>query len=280
MTPADKSEFGQLLAETLAAYGKPLPEAIMVKAWLANLAPFPMQVVRAAMQAYRDQNGEFAPVPAGIAMRCKLLDGRPGAEEAWAIALRSQDEADTVVWTAECAAAFALASPILVLGDEVGARMAFKEAYVRMVAAARADCAPATWSTSIGWDGARRDAAIGRAVIAGQLPAPEAQVLLGGPVGEEADTDAARAQLAAVKQLLADGAAARDARRDAAFDARVAAEDAERAARAQQVAEYAKQHSLKMPKAPAASPGTRHASNGIAALPADALLQKNCTGRL
>ncbi|MYN42718.1 hypothetical protein GTP55_25570 [Duganella sp. FT109W] len=280
MTPADKSEFGQLLAETLAAYGKPLPEATMVKAWLANLAPFPMSVVRAAMQAYRDQNGEFAPVPAGIAMRCKLLDGRPGAEEAWAIALRSQDEADTVVWTAECAAAFALASPILALGDEVGARMAFKEAYVRMVAAARADCVPATWSVSIGWDGARRDAAISRAVVAGQLPAPAAQVMLGGPAGGEADTDAARAQLAKVRQLLADGAAMRDARREAAFDARVAAEDAERLARAQQVAEYAMQHGLNLPKASAASPGARHAANGIAALPADTSLQKNRPGRL
>jgi hypothetical protein len=280
VTPADKPEFGQLLAETLAAYGKPLPEATMFKAWLSSLAPFPMPVVRAAMQAYRDQNGEFAPVPAGIAMRCKLLDGRPGAEEAWAIALRSQDEADTVVWTAECAAAFALASPILALGDEVGARMAFKEAYTRMVAAARAECAPPAWSTSIGWDGARRDAAIGRAVIAGQLPAPAAQTLLGGPAVAEADTDAARAQLAAVKQLLADGAAARDARREAAFDQRVAAEAAERESREREVMEYAKQHGLVLPKPSTASPAARHASNGIAALPADASFKNNRSGRL
>lgn len=41
MTPADKPEFGQLLAETLAAYGKALAEGAMMKACLVNLAPFP-----------------------------------------------------------------------------------------------------------------------------------------------------------------------------------------------------------------------------------------------
>lgn len=117
-------------------------------------------------------------------------------------------------------------------------------------------------------------------MIAGQLPAPAAQILLGGPAGDEADTDAARAQLAAVKQLLADGAAARDARREAAFDARVAAEEAERLACAQQVAEYAKQHGLPIPSSPAASPRRRHVANGIAALPADAPIQNNRSGRL
>ena len=278
MTPADKSEFGQLLAETLAAYGKPLPEATMVKAWLANLAPFPMPVVRAAMQAYCDQNGEFAPVPAGIAMRCKLLDGRPGAEEAWAIALTSRNEADTVVWTVECAEAFALASPILALGDEVGARMAFKEAYVRKVAAARADCLPATWSTSVGWDSVGRDAAVKRAVAAGLLPAPSVQALLGGPASEEPDNDLARAQLASVKKLIADGAATRDARREAAFDARIAAENADREKRDHEVREYAKQHGVHLADATSASPQLRHASNGIASLPARAPLQKNRSG--
>jgi hypothetical protein len=235
-------------------------------------------VVRAAMQAYRDQNGEFAPVPAGIAMRCKLLDGRPGAEEAWAIALTSRNEADTVVWTAECAEAFALARPILALGDEVGARMAFKEAYTRKVAAARADCLPATWSTSVGWDGVQRDAAIKRAVVAGLLPAPAALVLIGGPASEEPDNDLARAQLAAVKKLIADGAAARDARREAAFDARIAAENAEREKRDQEVREYARQHGVHLANAAPAAPQARHAANGIASLPAHALIKNNRTG--
>lgn len=238
MNAADKPQFMQLLAETLAAYGKPLPEAAMARAWLANLEPYPLPVVRAALDAYRDTNGEFAPVPAGIAMRCKLLDGRPGAEEAWAIALTSRSEADTVVWTAECAEAFALASPILALGDEVGARMAFKETYARKVAEARAERRPAVWAASVGWDAAGRDAALRRAATAGVLPAPAAQALLSGPTGEAPSDDVARAQLAAVKQLLIDGAAARQARLDAAHDERIAAENAEKALLRQRVSNY------------------------------------------
>ena len=37
MNAADKPQFMQLLAETLAAYGKPLPEPAMSRAWLASL---------------------------------------------------------------------------------------------------------------------------------------------------------------------------------------------------------------------------------------------------
>lgn len=238
MTPADKSEFGQLLAETLAAYGKPLPEAAMVKAWLSNLAPFSIHVVRAAMRAYLDQNGEFAPVPAGIAMRCKLMDGRPGAEEAWAIALRSQDEADTVVWTAECATAFAICRPVLDSSGAISARKPFLEAYSRLVAEARAEQQPATWSASVGWDGTRRDAAVKRAIVAGLLPAPAAKALLAGPDDAKPSDAKARAQLASIKQMLADGAAERQARLDATHDQRIAAENAEKAALRERVVAY------------------------------------------
>lgn len=241
MNAADKPQFMQLLAETLAAYGKPLPEAAMVRAWLANLEPFPLHVVAAAMHAYRDENGEFAPVPAGIAIRCKLLDGRPGAEEAWAIALRSANEADTVVWTAECAEAFSICRPVLDSSGAISARKPFLEAYARLVAQARAERRPAAWSASIGWDEAGRIAVLKRAAAAGLLPAPaEAVALLAGPEPTEDDPsgELARATVATVKQMLADGAAARQARLDAAHDERIAAEAAEKAALRQRVAAY------------------------------------------
>lgn len=280
MNAADKPQFMQLLAETLAAYGKPLPEAAMARAWLSNLEPYPLRVIAAAMQAYRDESGEFAPVPAGIAMRCKLLDGRPGPEEAWAIALTSRDEADTVVWTAECAEAFALASPILALGDEVGARMAFKESYARLVAQARAERRPASWSASIGWDPAKRDAVLARANVAGLLPAPAAQALLAGPVGVAPTDDKAREQLAGIKRMLADGAAARQARLDAAHDQRIAADEAEKVALLARVNGYANQHGLQGANASAASPAARHDANASASLPARASIKNNRAGKV
>jgi hypothetical protein len=238
MNATDKPKFMQLLAETLASYGKPLPEPAIIKVWLAKVELFAFPVIEAAMQAYCDENGEFAPVAAGIAMRCRLMDGRPGAEEAWAIAVTSQDEGDTVVWTAECAQAFALARPILDLGDEVGARMAFKEAYARLVAEARAARQPATWSASIGWDLTRRAAVLGRASVAGLLPAPTVAALLPAPEGAPAGDDKARAQLAGIKQMLAEAAALREVQLEAEHERRIEAERAERAALQRRVDNY------------------------------------------
>ena len=62
MNAVDTPGFMQLLAETLAAYCKPLPEPAMARAWLANLELYPLCTVAADMQAYQEENGEFAPV--------------------------------------------------------------------------------------------------------------------------------------------------------------------------------------------------------------------------
>ena len=215
MEPRQKPEFIQILAGVLASYGKPLPESAIIGAWWANLQAYPMPTVQAAFRAYCDENGEFAPVAAGIAMRCKLMDGRPGAEEAWAIALSSRDEADTVVWTLECAEAFALCKPVLDMGDEVGARMAFKEAYTRITASARAAGRPAVWSASLGWDMVKRTAVLSKASTAGLLPAPAVSMLLPAPASDPVPDDKARAQIAGIRQMLIDSSA----RKVAAYEA-------------------------------------------------------------
>lgn len=125
----------------------------------------------------------------------RIDDGRPGADEAWALALDAQDEACTVVWCAEIQQAFAIARPVLTAGDKIGARMAFRNAYDRLVRDARMQRKPAQWSPSLGWDQGQRHAVLTRAVetgmltkqsIAGLLPAPSstgpiAALLLGAP---------------------------------------------------------------------------------------------------
>ena len=218
MENSEKNQFVQVLTETMAAYGKPLPEQSILLAWWNCLVAYPLRIVAAAFTAYCDESGEFAPAPAGIAMRCKLMDGRPGPEEAWAIALTSRDEADTVVWTAEIAEAFVLCQPVLSMGDEVGARMAFKESYVRIVAAARAARCPAQWTASLGWDLSRRKAALVRASNAGLLPAPSVAALLPAPINEPLPDTNARAQIAKIRQMLADTAMSDEALADAAIE--------------------------------------------------------------
>lgn len=203
METADKPQFTQLLTKTMGAYGKPLPEPALLKTWWEILAPYPLAVVAAAMAMYCDEEDRFEPKPVSIAKRCKQMDGRPTDDEAWAIALLSVDESDTVVWTQETAEAFAICSTVLRAGDEVGARMAFKDAYNRLVTAARLAGKPAKWSASLGWDTSKREAAVAKAVSAGLLPAPAARAMLPNYSDGTPEQEPCPAGLAMVKAELA-----------------------------------------------------------------------------
>src|SRR5690606_674981 len=150
------------------------------------MGPYSLAQFEAALMAHvRDPKaGMFQPTPAhliGHINGSEQGDGRPGADEAWAITLTSQDEAETVAWTQEMAEAFAICQPVLQNGDEVGARMAFKDAYNRLLAAARTANAPAKWSASLGWDQDKREAVLTKASSAGLLPAPTVAALLPPP---------------------------------------------------------------------------------------------------
>lgn len=242
MRPEDLSQFAALLADVLAGYGKPLPEKAEIGIWFRQLAPFPARTVKQAFEAYRIERPDFAPVPNGIVARCKLLDGRPDENEAWAVALTSQDEADTVVWTAEMAEAFDLARPLLAAGDAIGARMAFKDAYQRLVGEARAANRPATWSVSAGWDLARRQLAVQKAVVAGLLEGQSQHLALPNESGQVAARPEGLQKLKAALAQLEDPFA----KAEQAAAARLAEEnEADRARRAEidrQTAEYLRKH--------------------------------------
>lgn len=204
MDAQTKKQFIQILTQAMAAYAKPLPEVGVIQAWISTLGAYPINVIAQAFTAYIEQNGEFAPIPAGIAKLCKLQDGRPGAEEAWAIALTSRDEADTVVWTADIAQAFAICRCVLDLGDKFGAHMAFKEAYNRIVAQARSANIPAQWIASIGFDVNRRAAVLQNPSNAALLSAPTIAALLPPPEATKTNDSNAVAQMAKIKQMLID----------------------------------------------------------------------------
>jgi hypothetical protein len=178
MRTEDLPQFAALLADVLSGYGKPLPEKAEIGIWFRQLSPFDPAVICKAFEAYRLERPDFAPVPNGIVARCKLLDGRPDENEAWAVAITSQDESETVVWTQEMAEAFNLARPLLADGDAIGARMAFKDAYKRLVDDARATNKPTQWSVSAGWDATRRQVAVQKAVVAGLLAGPQPHLAL------------------------------------------------------------------------------------------------------
>ncbi len=142
-----------------------------------DLCAYPVLVVKAALKACRfEVKGKLAMID--ILQRVQASDGRPGKDEAWAIAMTTNDEFETVVLTDEIQLALAAAKPVLDAGDKVGARMAFISAYERFVTQARADAKPVSWHVSVGFDATRRVQAITRAVQMQRIPQEHGQKYL------------------------------------------------------------------------------------------------------
>lgn len=186
MFDKDFDQFASLLdgAISLNPAWKPIPAAGKALFFRA-LSPYSLEQVSAAMTAHiRDpKTGMFQPTPAHLIAHIQAVNGvsRPGADEAWAIAIKARDEQATVVWTTEIGEAFAACTPVLDIGDDVGARMAFKDAYTRLVDEAKRKGDAPRWVASLGLHVASRQAVLQQAVQAGLLEAPAVTHLLPPP---------------------------------------------------------------------------------------------------
>lgn len=177
MLDDEYDEFSAMLDDVeclLPRYGGQPLSATARAMYFRALAAHDLIAVRFALDAHvRDAHrGRNFPLPADIMAQLEqraAADGRPGAEEAWAIAMAGQDERDSVVWTPEIARAWGVARIILHASDEVGARMAFKETYARALAFARQSNQPIEWRLAEGHDPARRIDALRLAADMGRL---------------------------------------------------------------------------------------------------------------
>lgn len=210
MLERDYDEFAALLDDAYDLIGSGANKIIGPGAksmFFAAMAKYPMSAVRAALSAHclDRTRGRFTPKPADLIEQIEMAnenDRRPGPEEAWAIALTSLDEADTVVWTQETAEAFGICRPVLESSGAISARKSFLEAYARLVAASRAACQPAQWSVSLGWDTARQTAVLAKAGTTGLLAAPTVAALLPAPTCEPIPNADGRAQIAKIREML------------------------------------------------------------------------------
>lgn len=243
MNDHDKRDFMDELNLAFQAARQPLPSPQVLRLFWDRLAPYPLPMVLAAIGRHIDTS-EFAPTPASILKHLpKMSGGRPEADEAWAIAIRSADERETVVWTQEIAEAWAIAAPVFD-GDEIGARMAFKAAYARIVDRNRgANLAP-QWAVSQGFDAQRRIEVVEQAVRAGRLQLSHAQAVVPLLTSESDSSPGVdvEANLARLKAIVG-GIGSAQARASAEKSAR-AREDAEHTAElkraaARRVASYA-----------------------------------------
>lgn len=160
------------LAATAELLGQQMsPAAAMMLA--EDLAEYPRPALAAALKRVRTEcTGKLTPKVIIEAIDAAM--GRPGSNEAWATALQALDERNTVVWTEEMAQAWEVARPVVQGGDEIGGRMAFKDAYERLVRAARDERRTPVVTVSVGWDAEQRAAAVEKAVKIGYMPGDQA----------------------------------------------------------------------------------------------------------
>lgn len=252
MHEQDKKEFAEVIRATFDNYHREQPMNATLRLWWEMLAGFDIAAVRAACLRFIATEPKYPPT---IGQLLEILrpgggnDGRLGADEAWAKALLGQDQSETVVTTPEILAAMSAAQPVLDMGDEIGARMAFKDAYNRLVAEARAAGKPVEWLPTLGWNKEKQAGALREAVKAGLLPAPKATAMLPPPTPTKVDIDPkGLARLReAVSQLKPASQKIREAREAAAAAERERLEAAKRAS-AEKVLDYEGQ-SQKPPRA-------------------------------
>ncbi len=162
----------EAVAVTAELTGTELSE-IAIKVMLTDLARFPEEQVMVALtRCRREMKGRLT--IADVISR--LDDGRPGAEEAWAMI--PKDEYTTAVWTVEMSKALGVVHELLSRKDEVAARMAFKESYNNFCQKAREDGEVVSWSATLGWDKQGRESVLRNAVVAGRITAQQAQIFL------------------------------------------------------------------------------------------------------
>lgn len=173
---AETAELSMAICATAETLGQTL-SAPAAKLMAEDLAEHPMDAIANALwSCRRELTGKLT--LASILQRVQAADGRPGKDEAWAIAMTTNDEFETVVLTDEIQLALAAAKPVLDAGDKIGARMAFISAYERFVGQAREDAKPVNWHVSVGFDANRRIQAVTKAVELKRIPRERGQKYL------------------------------------------------------------------------------------------------------
>jgi hypothetical protein len=181
----DELQTIKALLNGLAEYYRTTLSANQLRMYAEDLQDMGAEAVGLAIRAIRRNPAQkFMPLPAEI-RQClykTVGDGRPSADEAWAMI--PQDEDATVVWCDEMREAYGVCRA-LISEDRVAARMAFKAAYEKALVRSREMNAPVRWEVSLGHDKGARDVVVREAVAKGLITTQTAAALLPAPVAPE-----------------------------------------------------------------------------------------------
>jgi|GEM_PF-1245285 len=165
----------QAVMVTAELCGSPFTRESVATVFIEDLAGYPEPPVLAALKRCRLEHKGRLTVADVLS---RIEDGRPGPEAAWAQIATLQDERKSLVWCEEMRQAWAVALPLLGSGDEVAARMTFKEEYTRLLTAARRERTPPQWSLTPGSDPDHREQVVTEAAAQGLITAEYAATLL------------------------------------------------------------------------------------------------------
>ena len=186
MNNQEFQEFSEELEVAFELKGKPPLSDRALAAWFRLLSKYSLTASLTALDSFTS-NSPFAPTPDKLIESMRTQDGRPTAEEAWATALLSSNEAETIIWTDEIAQALSLgAGDLLADGDKTAARMAFRDSYSRLVSQSRELGVPVNVWVSQGHDAQRRDTAIEQAMVKGLISNERGKTLM---LGKQAPTN-------------------------------------------------------------------------------------------
>jgi len=147
-------KFSEMLCDVASMYNKTL-STTQTAMYFRALAQYPIESMQLALDAHvcSAERGRFMPLPADLIAQLEAVrfDGRPKAEEAWAVAIGALDESDTIVWTDETAEAwYSGSSELMFAGDKFNASRGFIAKYDELVLLARKQNKPVNWQVTPG----------------------------------------------------------------------------------------------------------------------------------
>jgi len=168
MTQDEKRKFAELMSGCAASYRQEIDQATTKIFW-GMLEGYALEDVQQAVTKHL-RASKFFPTIAEIIEHIPNANAHEhiGADEAWIIAKTAMNPNSSVCATDEILQAFDTVQAVYNHRDENPARMAFREAYNRIV---KASGIKPRWFMSVGEDKAQAEAVALKAVQLGRLPA-------------------------------------------------------------------------------------------------------------